>query len=247
MEIIFIGTGCGVPVKKRGPSSILMKIKDELLWFDTGPGNLRKLLEVGYTYKDVDYLLYTHFHIDHIADFGPIIFASKYEGDLREKDLTVIGPPGMIKFYQKLLNLYGEQIQELNYDINIVELKDKLSTTGWEICSMKVPHMPESIAYRVKDERGKVVVYTGDTSYFPELSEFAKKADMLIIECSFPVPTPGHLYPEAVGKIANEAQAKEIIITHIYPECDREDILTPVCTKFKGKARIAYDLMKINI
>lgn len=214
---------------------------------DTGPGNLRKLLEVGLTYKDIDYLLYTHFHLDHIADFAPIIFASKYELDLRKKELTIIGPPGMREFYQKLLDLYGKQIQDLAYNIHIVEIKEKFSTENWELESIKTVHTPESIGYKIKERNGKTIVYPSDTEPFASLSEFAKGADMLILECAFPEPTPGHTYPEAVGEIAQAAGVKWLVLTHFYPVCDEHDILTPIRKKFLGKLTIAEDLMRLEV
>lgn len=247
MEITFIGTGCGIPSKRRGPSSILIKIRDDILWIDTGPGSLRCLFEIGYTYKDINYLLYTHFHLDHIADFGPIIFASKYELDLRKEDLTVIGPPGMNEFYRKLLYLYGIQIQNLIYNIHIVELKDKLSTPNWEMEAIKTVHTHESIGYKIKERNGKVIVYPGDTQPFPSLIEFVKGADVLILECAFPDPTPGHLYPEVVGEIAQASGAKWLVLTHFYPICDERDILERIRDKFNNEITVAEDLMKLEV
>lgn len=247
MEITFIGTGCGVPSNRRGPSSILIKIEGEILWVDTGPGNLRRLFEVGYTYKDIDYILYTHFHIDHIADFGPIIFASKYELDLRKKDLTVIGPPGISEFYHKLVALYGNQIQNFNYNIHIVEMKDRFATQNWEVKSIKTVHTPESIGYRIKERNGKTIVYPSDTEPFSSLIEFVKGADVAIIECAFPEPTPGHLYPQAVGEIAQAGGVKWLVVTHLYPVCDEQSIIAEIRAKYNNKITIAEDLMQIEV
>ncbi len=247
MEITFIGTGSGVPSKRRGPSSILIKIEKDILLIDTGPGTLRKLLDVGLTYKDIDYLLYTHFHLDHIADFAPILFASKYELDLRKKDLTVIGPKGMQEFYQKTVALYGIQIRNLAYKLHIIEVADKFSTLNWEINVTKTKHTHESIGYRIKDNQGKVLVYPGDTEPLSSLAKFAQDADLLVLECAFPEQAPGHLYPEIVGEIARDSGAKQLIITHLYPVCDKLDILSPIRAKFSGKITIAEDLMQLEI
>ncbi|MBI4721895.1 MAG: MBL fold metallo-hydrolase [Candidatus Stahlbacteria bacterium] len=223
------------------------------------------MFEIGLTYKDIDYLLYTHFHLDHIADLGPIIFASKYDLDPRIKELTVIGPQGIQEFYQKLLDLYGKQIQNLNYNIHIVDLTTKFTAPGWEVSFIKTQHTPESIGYRILERSGnpdcpasavasagkhkndKVIVYSGDTEPFPELSEFAKGADILILECAFPMYMPYHLYPDVVGEIAQASGTKWLIISHLYPLCDEKDILTPIRKKFKGKLTIAHDLMQIEV
>jgi len=263
MEVIFIGTGCGVPSTKRSSPSILIRVdkvlggsvggfaegkradKDNLL-FDTGPGSIRKLLEAGFTYLDIGYILYTHFHVDHIADFAPFIFASKYSLNLREEDLHVIGPKGIKEFYHKLVNLHGEQIQGLHYNVRLIEAT-KFSTPDWKISTANLPHTSESIGYRLVDKSGKVIVYSGDTEYSPHLIELAYGADLLILECSFPEPTPGHLYPKLAAKVAMEAGAKWLVLTHLYPVCDSYDIITPIKAEFGGKITIAQDLMRIKV
>jgi ribonuclease BN (tRNA processing enzyme) len=247
MEMVFIGTGCGIPCLRRAPASLLVKVEGDILWFDTGPGSLRKLLEAGYTCRDVDYVIYTHYHLDHIADFGPLIFASRYELNPRIKDLTVIGPPGMREFYRKLLDLYGKQIQNLIYNVNVIEHDGKFSGESWELESIKTLHTSQSIGYKLKDKNGKVIAYPGDTEYFPGLVEFVKGVDVLILECAFPKPVPTHLNPLVVGEIAEAAGVGQLIITHLYPVCDEEDILTPIRAKFNGKVTIAEDLMRFEV
>ncbi len=247
MEITFIGTGSGIPYKRRSPSGILLKTEKDNLLFDTGPGTLRKLLDIELTYKDIDYLLYTHFHLDHIADFAPILFASKYELDPRKKDLTIIGPKGIQEFYKKIVELYGIQIRNLPYKLHIIEVTDNFSTSNWGINVIKTKHAHESIGYRLKDKQGKTLVYSGDTEPFPSLSNFAQGTDLLILECAFPKPAPGHLYPEIIGEIARDSEAKQLIITHLYPVCDEVDILSPIRAKFDGKITIAEDFMQLEI
>ena len=251
MEVIILGSGCGVPSKSRGSPSILISVEKDNLLFDTGPGSLRRLAEAGFTYQDIDYLLYTHFHVDHIADLAPFLFASKYPLNIRERELHIVGARGFKEHYQKLFSLYGEQIQSLNYEIKITEVNpgDKIlsKTDGrWEITAAKMVHVRESIGYRIKDRRGRVVVYSGDTEYCNDIIELSYNADLLILECSFPEKTPGHIYPGVAGKIAREAGVKHLVINHLYPICDSYDILSPIRAEFNGKITISEDLLKIE-
>ncbi len=259
VKIIFIGTGCGVPSKSRGSPSILVRTegsrvrKPDLLLFDTGPGSLRKLREAGFTYNDIDYILYTHFHLDHIADLGAFLFASKYPVALRTKKLDIIGSLGLKKFYGNLIRLYGSQIENLSYTLKIIETND-FETPGWKIHSTSLPHTPESVGYRLEDKTGKVFVYSGDTEYCKGIVDLAESADILILECSFPEKTPGHLYPETVARIAREAKVKHLVLTHFYPAwpssarvCDSSSILSKVKKEFDGKVTIAEDLMHLVI
>jgi len=247
MEVIFIGSGTGVPSNKRSSPGIIIKIADEVLLFDTGPGSLRKMAEAGFTYNDVDWIFYTHFHVDHIADFAPFLFATKSPLLLREKDLTVTGPKGMKKFYEDLVHLYGNQIVSNRYKIFFKEVeKDEILKNNWKVKTKPLPHTENSIGYRIESEN-KIVVYSGDTDYCEALVEFGKDADLLILECSFPEKVDGHLSPEFAGRTAKEAKAKRLILTHLYPVCDSYDIKKQCVKGFSGDITVAYDLMHITV
>ena len=103
MEIIIIGSGTGVPSLRRGSPATVIRVGDHLLLLDSGSGTLRRLLEAGVDFRDVDYLFYSHFHPDHTSDLVPFLFASNYGSEeVRRRGLTIIGPPGMADFYEKL-------------------------------------------------------------------------------------------------------------------------------------------------
>ena len=159
--VTFIGTGCGVPSKKRGPASLLINVGNTLLWFDTGSGSLRRLIEAGGSYQDIDYIVYTHFHLDHTGDLASFLFASKYPLAPRQKDLNIIGPYGILELYNNLLELYGEQISELPYNVNIVEVgvqKFEPLHDKWSLKVIKTLHTPESQGYKLTDKIGRAHV-----------------------------------------------------------------------------------------
>jgi ribonuclease BN (tRNA processing enzyme) len=77
-ELIIIGSGTGIPSLRRGSPSLVLLSDSTKLLIDSGPGALRKMLEVGITYQDIDILLYTHIHPDHVSDLVHFLFACKY-------------------------------------------------------------------------------------------------------------------------------------------------------------------------
>ena len=245
MVITFIGTGCGVPSKQRSSPSILLSLDQENLLFDSGPGSLRELLKAGYTYNEIDYIFYTHFHVDHISDLAPFIFASKYPLAPRTRNISIVGPSGIEDFWKGLLLLYGEQIIPEQYSV-IVKNITRFRPEGWILRTAKLPHAKESIGYRI-EKNGKVFVYSGDTEYSEELIELGKNANALILECSFPREVKGHLYPEIAAKIAQECKVKLLILTHLYPIMDKNEITSIVSKKFNGRFVVARDGMQIEI
>lgn len=249
MEIIILGSGTGVPSLKRGAPGLVIRIGREILLFDSGPGTLNRLLKVGIDYKRLDYIFYTHFHPDHFAELVPFLFACKYHSSPRKKPLIIIGPKGIGNLYFNLLEVYGEWITPVKYTVEIKEINvEPFIGKGWRIYSKPLRHTDPSIGYRIEKDN-KSIVYSGDTDYCPEIVELAKNSDLFILECSFPerYRVKGHLTPRLAGKIGRESGCKRLVLTHIYPICDKYKIL-PECKKeYKGKITLAKDLLRITV
>lgn len=112
----------------------------------------------------------------------------------------------------------------------------------------------------------KVVVFSGDTGKCEAMTEFARGADLLIHEV---VDLPGieavlnrelppvlakglyqhmvedHTTAEDVGRLAQAAGVREVVLTHLIPGRGEPDAvyLEPLRKHYKGPARVARDLM----
>jgi len=249
-ELIVVGSGTGIPSLRRASPCLAFVSDRTTILVDSGPGSLRKMLEAGITYLDMDLLLYTHIHPDHIADLIPLLFACKYADQPRKKDLKCIGGSGFLRYYEQLKRLYGPWIEAQTYRLSVEELSDKpLLFRNTAITCKPMVHTPESIAYRIEYEDGKSVVVSGDTDDNPKLVELASKSDLLVLECSFPdgKKVEGHLTPSLAGKIAMESCCRRLLLTHLYPLCDPFDIEEQCRRTFQGEIILAADLTRIVI
>jgi len=251
MKITILGSGTSVPSTKRSSPSIFVNIENENILLDTGPGSIRQLNKTNTSLNQIDTIIYSHFHIDHISDMLPFIFSSKYNPeDPRTTDLKIIGPIGLKKLHNDLLKAYGSQIIPDRFKIDWIEITESCYTfNNYQINTCKVLHSDNSIAVKITDSTGKAIVYSGDTDYCPEIIELAKNCDLLILECSFPdeLKVKGHLTPSEAGKIASKACARKLLLTHFYPQCETSDILTPVKGYYEGKVFLAKDLLTVSI
>lgn len=251
MNVTIIGSGTGVPSVKRASPSILIETGSSKILCDTGPGTLRQLLKTGTSLNDIDIIAYSHFHIDHTADMIPFIFACKYSpGNIRSRNIKILGSPGIIRLFNNLADAYGSWVIPEHFSIEWIETgKSTMLFDGFSITTAPVNHIDSSIAMRIEDSAGKSIVYSGDTAYCEEIVKLAHKSDLLILECSFPehMECTGHLIPSLAGKIATESQTNRLVLTHFYPPCDENDILTPLRKEFAGDVVMAKDLMKISI
>ncbi len=253
ISVTILGSGTCVPSLKRSSCSVLIETGGTNLLFDTGPGTMRRLLETNTTIFDISHIFYSHFHPDHTAELVPFLFATKYPGgNTRKGPLTIIGGSGFLKFYNDLCQAYGHWIELPPDLLNIVELDVHSPDTrkfGHALMeSSPVEHNRESIAYRITDPGGISVVYSGDTEFSDNLVALAQNADLFICESAFPddLKVKGHLTPSLAGSIATTAKVRKLVLTHLYPECDRVDIKSECRKTYSGPLVLAEDLLKIR-
>ena len=250
MELIIIGSGTAALQADRNPSGYILRIEGQTILLDGGSGTLIKCLQAGISYKEIDKIFYTHLHPDHTVDLIPFLFATKHTpGFNRTKKLELFGPIGFQKFYDKIVELYGVGLIDVDYEISLVELsQSEILFDKWIVKSNLMKHSENAIGYRFESE-GKTFVYSGDTDFCNEIIALAKDANVLLIECSFPDDSkvPGHLTPGEAGKIAALAKVERVILTHIYPAYNNEQVLTNCTKQFTGDVILAEDLMRVKI
>ncbi len=252
MEVIILGSGTCVPSLRRAGPAACLRVSGVTLLIDSASGTLRQLLKAGIRYDQIDYILYTHRHPDHVGELVPFIFATKYgPGFTRNSPVTIFAAEGFCKFYEDLKMAFGEWITIKDDSILFEEVPANMA------CAMQLPpliirsaptkHTPHSLAFRIESEEGDSVVFSGDTDFSEELIDLAEEADLLVCECAAPegLKVEGHLTPSEAGRIAALAKAKRLLLTHFYPECDRHDILTPCRKEYGGPIILAEDLMRL--
>lgn len=251
MEIYVLGSGTCVPSLERGAPGVAVRLDGDTMLFDSGSGTLERLLRVGIDYKEIDHLFYTHAHVDHTADLIPLLFALRNTpGFARTKSLGLWGSRGFLEFFAQLDALYGGWIHAETYAITPREVpSDGVRLSGGRIIARPVRHRPDSVGYRVEARSGRVFAYSGDTDYCSEVVDLSKKADLLFLDCATPdaYKAAGHLSPAFAGRIAREAGAKKLVLTHMYPICDDWDLRSECEREFAGEIVLAEDLMSFRL
>jgi ribonuclease BN (tRNA processing enzyme) len=218
---------------------------------DTGPGALRQLLLAGTGIADIDMIVYTHFHIDHTADFCPFLFASKYGPQTaRDRELTVVGPQGLAAWYDSLRAAHGSWIVPERFTLRWVESAQASHCLGrLTVTTAPVEHSGPSIAVRFDEPDGTSAAYSGDTGYCDGIINICSNVSKAILECSFPEgqAVEGHLTPRLAGRIARQAGCKSLVLTHMYPDTDKHDLIGEVCCEYDGPVEIARDLMSFTV
>jgi len=250
MQLTILGSGTGIPSLTRGSPGALVTYAGTTILLDSGPGTLRTLLHAGVTYKDIDYLLYSHVHPDHVAELVALIFACKYQDDPRTKDLHIIGGIGFRQYFDGLGRLYGRWVSPDTFRVHVREVgADTIQVGPLWVFSLPLQHARESVGYRIESPEKKTIVYSGDTDYCENLVVLARNADILLLEASFPDghKIPGHLTPSLAGRVARTARCKRLVLTHFYPPCDETNMIEPCAREYNGEIVLAEDLMMLQI
>ncbi|RUM87923.1 MAG: ribonuclease Z [Thermodesulfatator sp.] len=253
MELIVLGSGTGWPRRERNAAGYLVRTAGKTVLLDFGPGILRRLTEAGVDINEIDLIFLSHWHPDHVADLTPYLFATRYRlGFVRTQTVWVISAEGFGEFLTALRGAYGSWIEPPEGLVEILERprerRSRLHLEGLILETAPARHNPESLAVRLSAE-GKVLVYTGDTEYSPEVVDLAQGADLLIAECACPEgqPVAGHSTPSSAARMAEEARVKRLMLSHFYPPCDQADLLTPARKFFSGEILLARDLLRITL
>ncbi|OGR69952.1 MAG: MBL fold metallo-hydrolase [Elusimicrobia bacterium GWD2_63_28] len=204
-------------------------------WYDTGTGNTvcaviktkrwDIVLDAGYGIHRLDkyvdgkkpvFILLSHFHIDHIAGLHTLVKFRFKAG------LTICGQKGTRRVLKQFVNRpYTVPLDKLPYPVEIVELPSEAEKLPFKVKTLPLVHADPVLGFRLALD-GKTVTYITDTGYCANALKLARGANLLITECAHaPGETnPGwpHFNPETAGKLAAEAGAKRLVMTHFSAE-----------------------------
>ena len=223
MLLTVLGSGTLVPDRDRTGAAYWIEDHETRLLLDCGTGTLHGFGRYGISWPKLTHIALSHFHHDHVGDVAAVLFALKNGlPKSREAPLTILGPPGTARFLRRVESAFGRFVRDPGFPLRVVELEREGcwddDEVPWALSTFPTPHSEHSIAYRWEGTSGSVG-YTGDTGPSPELAVFLEGVDLLISECAASDPTTSdtHLSPKGVAWLADRAQPRLLLLSHMYP------------------------------
>jgi ribonuclease Z len=273
MRATLLGTGSPPPnPRRRGPATLL-SLGDERFLVDAGSGVGVQLIQAGVRAYDWPRVLITHHHSDHTIDLGHLLITRWIVG--QNAPFQVWGPAGTRRQIEKLLDYLHWDIEVRRahmhertppeVDVTEIEEGKLLEASGVTVSAFRVEHGPVRPAFGFRfDGGGRSVVVSGDTRPCENLMRWSRGVDCLIHECCdmsttawFPAcgwPTREakirdlqsyHTAPEEVGRVAAEAGAKKLVVTHIMPGSVAAELEWAARQRYAGEVVIGEDLAEV--
>jgi len=276
MRVTLLGTSCPIADPRRYGPAALVEAGPESWLVDCGSGVTQRLLGHGSNGARVTGLLLTHLHSDHTVDFIQLLISGWHQG--RAAPLRVYGPKRSKSFFGALLKAWQPEFRQRTahelrppdgLGVEIVEIDGswRLETPHVTIRNTEVRHqpIPQAFGFRFDADGGSAVI-SGDTTYSPELIALAQGCDLLVHEAfvhwaqAARVAASGrdpagatnvqayHTTTEQVGRVAAEAGAKHLALTHfVPPRFDRVRVVADVRQHYRGPLSIGEDLMSFEV
>ncbi len=274
MLVTLLGTGCPqVHTHRFGPAS-LVQIGEMSFLVDCGSGVTQRMAAAGVSGANLDALLLTHLHSDHLVDLYQLVISSWHQG--RERPQRVFGPAGTRAFAEATMEVWRKEREQriawecrpstAGLELEITEFEDGViwDAEALRISAFAVDHRPVEPAFGFLFETAKArVAFSGDTTVCDGLVSAAKDVDLLVHECFIHRHmAPGrmrsaqglanvaayHTLSSDVGKVAARAGAGMLLLHHFVPaEFDRDALLREVCADFKGPVVIGEDLLSVDV
>jgi ribonuclease Z len=101
LDLALLGTGGMMPLPHRWLSSVLVRYGRHLILFDCGEATQLSLRAVGWGIKDIDLILISHVHGDHVLGLPGLLLTLGNSG--RTEPVDVLGPPGLSEVVRGLM------------------------------------------------------------------------------------------------------------------------------------------------
>jgi ribonuclease Z len=152
LQIVFLGTGSGIPTVERNHASIYFHHEGWHALFDCGEATQLQMLKAKINFMKINHIFISHWHADHWA--GLIGLMQTMNLEKRRKPLYIHGPDAE-RFITDIMDLdyWGPKFniipKSLPFEGNEITLVHK--TDEFEIFSIPVQHSVPAVAYAFRE------------------------------------------------------------------------------------------------
>ena len=243
MQLTILGCSGSLAAPGNPASSYVISVPGETdVVMDFGSGALAAMQER--FDPSAAHVIFSHLHADHCSDFPSLLVWRRYHPTApAEQRHRLIGPSYAPEHLGRMsADAPGEQDDFTDtFEFTTWRAGQPEQLSGLSITPFDAIHpAQESHALRIEDASGKVITFSGDSGYTPTLIDAAREADYFLCEAAWGATSEGkaegmHLSGVEAGRIAREAGVKTLVLVHIQPWTDPEEVLAAARAEFDGE------------
>ena len=254
-RLVVLGSCGGWPEPGRACSGFVLEYAGARIVLDLGYGTLPRLLALlGSSAADgVDAVIVTHAHPDHMVDLHGLLRA-RWFGRRGAPPIPLYAPEPVLV---RLISLEDDGPDVVRRVFEWHPLPSAARAAGpLQLESWPLPHYLPNAGVRLSGP-GLTLAYTGDTGADPALAELGRDADLYIVDATdrwqrLAGPAVSHgpslnLTAREAGEAAASAGAHRLLLSHFWPENDREASRTAAAAAFGGEILLAEEGLEVAL
>ena len=214
-KLTVLGSSGRFATALRASAGYLLEVDGYRLWLDAGAGTWRNLL--GHcAYDEIDGVILTHRHPDHVTDVYQLQHARLYGPRGHLPEIPLWAPGETIESLSAYDDLGGA------FETRVIAGGEAIEIAGATIRFVSMAHPPETVGVRVETADG-VVAYSADSGEEADFAALAGDADLFVCEASNQDSDEiweGHLRASQAGRIAADARVRRLVLSHLPGERD---------------------------
>jgi ribonuclease BN (tRNA processing enzyme) len=257
MELVVLGGSAAGGNTGAGCAGFLVQSEQTRLVLDLGPGTLLELRRHA-DYRELDGVVISHLHLDHMLDVLSLRFLLKYNPIKPTKRIPLWMPPGGRAMLERIAAALDPDPDEGPFFDTVFDVADfdpgeTLALGNLAIRFAPTVHYIPCWAMRLSNGvDSEDLVYTADTGPAANLGEFVKGAAVLIAEATLPGPgkeprdVRGHQTAAEAAQLAVEAGVDVLVLAHTWEEYGFDSYLADAKSYFDGIIELARPGLNIS-
>lgn len=248
MRLTVLGSAASYAGPGQACAGYLIESATTRVVFDFGNGALANLAKVADP-ESLDAVFITHGHPDHFLDVYALQSLLRYAPEGPAAPLALHVPDGLFERMQLLLSERGAREFAEAFVCRAIEPGEPVVVGDIAVTPVRVPHTDPTFAL-VAECDGARLVYTADTQAGTAVLTAARGAGLLLAEATLPEAYAGaapHMTASEAGRLAAEAGARSLVLTHVWPTNDRERMRDAASAEYAGPVSIATELETYDI
>jgi ribonuclease BN (tRNA processing enzyme) len=250
VELIVLGAHGTWPSAGGATSGFLVLHEGHTLLLDMGSGTVAKLQEHVELF-DVDAILISHSHPDHVVDLYTYLFARLFSPEKPPRIPLFVAPKVVERVSPLLADDSGNMKLAEGFDVRAIGGGDRVEVGPFRIHVREMTHSVPTVGVRVEAD-GASLAYSADTGPTDELIPLARDAGVLIADASWQDDgedgrPPIHMTAREAGEAARRAGAEVLVLAHLRPYLDRERSRREASEAFGGPVEVAVEGLRMEV